>query len=103
VIKNNPAGFLISGALTSGGYAGKECRNAANFAMLEHVSRAPSSILGFDASKDGTGWVRVLTLTATTTTALVQVSAYYPYVRGVYVTGWSTSASAYMHYSPGLI
>lgn len=94
-------GFLISGALVSGGYPGVDTRNAANYGMLEVVSIAPSAIVGFDTSKDNTGWVRTLTITAIVTTAQLQISAFYPFVRGVYVTGWSTSASAYMHYSPG--
>lgn len=100
-VLDTKAAFLISGQLTSGGYSGKDMRNAANYAYLEYATLSPSAILGLDASKDNTGWMRVMTVTGTTTTGTAQLSAFYPFVRGVYVTGWSTSASAYMHYTPG--
>lgn len=101
-VLDTKAGFLLSGTTASGGGAARDCRNAANYGLLEYVTYSPSAVLGFEISKDSTGWLRHLTVTGTTTTATAQLSAFFPFVRGVYVTGWSTSASAVMHYTPGL-
>lgn len=94
--------FLLSGQIASGaGGDVMDLHRALNYGYLEYVSYSPSAVLGFDFSKDGTAWNRHLTLTASPTTATAQVSAYAPYARAVYVTGWSTSASANMHYAAG--
>lgn len=103
-IRNNPAAFLLSGQGTgvSALGAAMDARGATNFAYLEYASYSPSAVLILQASKDGSGWMNVLTVTATPTTGTAQISAFYPYVRGAYSTGWSVSASANLHYSPGL-
>lgn len=99
-----PHGFLLSGQLTSGAGADvMDARATRNFGYLEYASYAPSAIISLQTSHDGTGWMHAITVTATTTTGTAQVSAYYPWIRGVYVTGWSTTASANMFYAPGVM
>lgn len=100
---SNPAGFLLSGTTTSGGGTPIDARAARNYAYLEYVTYSPSAILKLQVSHDSTGWMDALTVTGTPTTGTAQISAYYPYVRGVYSTGWSTTASAVMYYQPGLM
>jgi hypothetical protein len=73
-----------------------------NFASMIYATYSPSAILKLQVSHDSTGWVDALTVTGTPTTALAVISAFYPYVRGVYSTGWSTSASAVISYFPGI-
>lgn len=102
-ILNNPAGFLLSGVSASGGGRAMDCRNTMNFGYLEYVTYAPSAVLKLQVSHDSTGWMDALTVTGTPTTGTAQISAYYPYVRGVFSTGYSTTASAVMYYQPGLV
>lgn len=97
--------FLLSGQGTGAGTAvgtGQDTRNAANYGFLWHISYAPSSLLALQVSYDGTAWIEHQRVTATTTSAAVQVAGYLPYVRGAYLTGWAATASAIMHYTPGL-
>lgn len=103
-ILSNPAGFLLSGQGTGVSAFGSpmDARATKNYGYLEYASYSPSAILILQASKDGTGWMNVQTVTATPSTGTAQVAGFYPYLRGAYSTGWSTTASAYMHYSPGL-
>lgn len=108
VIQDRHEGYLLSGTTASGagggttfGSAGMDTRNAANFAYLEYASWSPSAILKLEASHDRTGWLPVMTVTATPSSGTAQISAYFPYVRGVFVTGYSTTGSAVMYYSPG--
>ncbi len=103
-IRQNPAAFLLSGQGTGVSAFGgaMDARGATNYAYLEYASYSPSAVLILQASKDGTGWMNVQTVTATPTPGTAQVAGFYPYVRGAYSTGWSTTASANMHYSPGL-
>lgn len=105
VIKSTPT-FLLSGVGTGAGTAtgaALDCRHNANYGHLWHVSYAPSAILYLQVSWDATAWITHQIVTATTTSATVQVAGYLPYVRGAYATGWSTTASAVMHYTPGVI
>lgn len=96
--------FLLSGQGTGVSAFGGviDARAAKNYGYLEYVSYSPSAILILQASKDSTGWMNVQTVTATPTTGTAQVAGFYPYLRGAYSTGWSTTASAYMHYTPGI-
>lgn len=105
VLKSKPT-FLLSGQGTGAGTATgavQDTRHAANYGFLWHVSYAPSSLLAIRVSYDGTAWINHQVVTATTTSAVVQVAGYLPYVQGAYLTGWSTTASAVMHYTPGVI
>lgn len=98
--------FLLSGQGTGAGTAvgtPQDTRANANYHFVWHVSYAPSSILAIQVSYDSTAWIEHQRVTATTTTAAVQVAGYLPYVRGAYLTGWATTASAIMHMTPGLI
>lgn len=103
-ILTNPAGFLLSGQGTgvSAFGAAMDTRAAANYGFLLYASYSPSAILILQGSHDSTAWMNVLTVTATPNTGTAQVAGFFPYVRGAYSTGWSTTASANMHYSPGL-
>lgn len=103
MLRTNPAAFLLSGAITSGGGTLRDTRATTNYGYLEYATYSPSAVLGFEISRDGTAWLRERTVTGTPTTATAQVVGYFPYVRGVYVTGWSTTASANMFYAPGLV
>lgn len=96
--------FLLSGQGTGVSAFGsaQDMRAAKNYGLLEHVSYSPSAVLIFQGSRDGVNWVNEVTVTATPTTAHVQMSAWYPYVRGAYSTGWSVSASANLYYAPGI-
>lgn len=100
----NPAGFLLSGQGTGVSAFGAvvDTRIHPNYAYMEYASYSPSAILILQASKDGTGWMNVQTVTATPATGTAQVAGYFPYVRGVYSTGWSVTASANLYYAPGL-
>lgn len=104
-VRIDRAAFLLSGQGTgvSAFGAAQDLRAAKNYGYLEHASYSPSAILILQASKDGVNWLPVLTVTATPTTATAQISAFYPYVRGVYSTGWSVSASANLYYAPGIV
>lgn len=100
-----PQDYLLSGQTTSGVGAVMDCRAALNYGFLAYWSNGPSAVIKFDASHDGTGWLPVLTVTASPTTASAQVSAFYPYVRGVVNSafgGGGSTGSAFMHYSPGI-
>lgn len=103
-VLNNPAGFLLSGQGTGVSAFGgvMDTRAMQNYGYLEYASYSPSAILILQASKDTTGWMNVLTVTATPTTGTAQVAGYFPYLRGAYSTGWSVTASANMFYAPGL-
>lgn len=104
-VLNNPAGFLLSGQGTgvSAFGAAVDTRAARNYGYLEYASYSPSALLILQASKDGVAWMNALIVTATPSTGTAQVAGFYPYVRGAYSTGWSVTASANLHYSPGLI
>lgn len=95
-------GYLLSGTTASGGGDVMDCRYTQNFGYLTYMTYSPSAILKLQASHDSTGWLDVLTVTGTPTTGTAQVSAFFPYLRGVFSTGYSTTGSAIMHYSPGL-
>lgn len=97
-----PQGYLISGQRTSGAHTAMDCRATQPYAQFAHWSQSNSAILKLQASPDGnTGWTDILTVTALTTVTQVQVSAFYPFIRGVVHTGWSTY-TAFAHYSPVL-
>jgi hypothetical protein len=99
-------GYLLSGVTASGAGADvMDCRYAQNFAYLTYYTTSPSAVLRFDASHDGTAWLNVLTVTAVNASATAQISAHYPYTRGVVNSafgGGGATATAYMHYAPGL-
>jgi len=101
-VYSNPAGFLLSGTTASGAGVVMDTRKTTNYGYLEYATYSPSAILKLEASHDGTGWLPVITVTGTPTSGTAQISAYYPYVRGVFVTGYSTTGSAVMYYQPGL-
>lgn len=103
-VLNNPAGFLLSAQGTGVSASGNpmDTRNAANYGYLEYATFSPSAILLLQVSKDGSAWMEALRVTGTPATGTAQIAGYYPYVRGIYATGWSVTASANMHYSPGL-
>jgi hypothetical protein len=95
--------FLLSGDNASGaGSVILDNRRSLNYGLLLYATYSPSAVLSLQASHDGTGWLNVLTVTGTPTSGTAQVSAYYPYLRGVKVTGWSTTASAIMFWAGGL-
>jgi hypothetical protein len=99
------AAFLLSGQGTGVSAFGApvDTRAAKNYGYLEYASYSPSALLILQASKDGTGWMNVQTVTATPSTGTAQVAGFYPYVRGAYATGWSTTASANLYYAPGIV
>lgn len=93
--------FLLSGqnqASTGVGGVGTgnvvlDNRRSLNYAYVFAASTLASAVVGIDAAHDGTAWVRALTITAVNTTAQIQVSAYYPYVRGVVVTAFGAAGA----------
>ncbi len=93
-------GYLLSGTTVSGASDAMDCRYAFNYAYV-HYAAAVSAVIRIDASFDATAWQPVLTVTATNTTGTAQVSAYYPYVRGVCTTAFS-NGTGYLFYAPGL-
>lgn len=103
-LRQDRGGFLLSAQGTGVSAFGSpiDLRAARNYGYLEYVSHANSAILILQVSHDLTGWMPFLTVTATTTTGTAQLSAFLPYVRGAYSTGWAATASATMFYSPGL-
>lgn len=103
-VRTDRGAYLLSGQGTgvSAFGAPQDLRTTRNFGYLEYASYSPSAVLILQASHDATGWMPALTVTATPTTGSAQISAFYPYVRGAYSTGWSVTASANMFYAPGL-
>lgn len=97
-------GFLISGQGTGVSALGTpfDARNCAPYGFLLYASYAPSANLILQGSHDGTAWFPIYTVTATPTTGTAQTSGFFPYIRGAYSTGYSTTASAIMHFTPGL-
>ena len=103
-VLSDPAKFLLSGqgtGVSAFSTAVIDARAARNYGYLEYASYSPSAVLILQGSKDGTGWMNVQTVTATPTTGTAQVAGFFPYLRGAYSTGWSTTASANMYYAPG--
>jgi len=101
-VYTNPGGVLLSGTTASGAGGALDLRASRNYGYLFYATYSPSAILKLEASHDSTGWLPVLTVTGTPTSGTAQISAFYPYVRGVFVTGYSTTGSANMFYQPGL-
>lgn len=93
-------GYLLSGATVSGAGDSMDCRYTLNYAYL-FLAAGNSAVLKLEASHDATGWLPVATFTAVAASGSAQISAFYPYVRGVFVTGWANS-TGFMHYAPGL-
>lgn len=82
-----------------------DARKAANYGYLVYQSTSPSAVIGLDASHDGTAFSRVLTVTAIPTIGTAQISAYYPYLRGVVASamgGGGNTGSASLFYGAGL-
>lgn len=107
LIYSQAAGFLISGQSVSGTGAGivADTRNAPNYGAVQYASLTPSAVVKIQASMDSTGWVDIITYTASPTTAFVQLSGYYPYLRGVVNSafgGGGATGSAYVYYAPGI-
>lgn len=104
-VYNNRATALLSNAGTGVGLTGSavDYRAAKNYALVVYQSFSPSAILALDVSYDKTGWLNFLTVTALPASAMAQISAYLPYVRARVVTGYSTTGSANMWYSPGVV
>lgn len=103
-LRTERGAFLLSGQGTGVSAFGtaQDLRSTRNWGYLEYASYSPSAVLILQASHDSTGWMNAVTVTATPTTGTAQISAFYPFVRGAYSTGWSTTASAVMHYTPGV-
>lgn len=94
-------GYLITGTTASGAASILDCRDCLNFALLTYASWANSAILKLQASHDSTGWLDVLTVTAGVGSGTAQISAFYPFVRGVVNASFASTGSAWMYYSPG--
>lgn len=96
-------GFILN--YTTGSGAGSasaiDCRGCLNYSYLEVGSFSPSAIVKMQASRDGTGWLDIVTITALPASAQVQISAFYPYVRGVLNASYASTGSAYMYLVPG--
>lgn len=98
-----PQDYLVSGINASGVGSTMDCRNALPAAYHSYWAAGNSAVLSLEASPDGTtGWNKIATVTATTaqvSTALY--SAYYPFVRAGFVTGWQDS-TGYVSWMPAL-
>lgn len=104
-LRTERGAFLLSGQGTGAPSAfgtPQDFRATRNFGYLEYNCGSPSAILHLQASKDSTGWMTIMTVTAVPATATAQISAFYPYMRALAATAWSTTATAWMHYTPGL-
>ena len=100
----SPPDYLVSGRTQSGAGSAMDCRAFLNYAFLTYYSNSPSAVIKLEASHDTTGWLPVLTVTAVPGSGSAQISAFYPYVRGVVESafgGAGSTGSAFMHYSPG--
>lgn len=104
-VYNNRGRYLLQNVGTGVGLTGTgvDYRAAKNYAFVVYQSYAPSAILALDASHDNTGWLTVMTVTATPSSGTAQISAFYPYVRARVVTGYSTTGSANLFYQPGVV
>lgn len=104
-VKEFRAGFILNYTTASGAVSANplDCRVAANYAYLEVGSFSPSAVVALQASRDSTAWITVLTITALPASAQVQISAFYPFVRGVVNASYASTGSAYMHYTPGIL
>lgn len=82
-----------------------DLRRALNYSYVVYNSTSPSAVIGLDASHDGTGWLRVLTVTAVPGSGTAQISGYYPYMRGVVASamgGGGVTGSAFLFVAAGL-
>lgn len=103
-IYSQAVGYLLQGAGSGAGTA-LDTRTMANYAALQHAAAGASAIVKLQASVDATGWVDVLTVTAVPATALLQLSGYYPYIRGVnhlVYSGAGATGFADLYYAGGL-
>lgn len=111
-VLSSPAAWLVSGQSASGAGVGVDCRRAAPRGML-HLACAPeggtgySGVFDFQVSHDNTGWQTHSTYSATATqSAQIQLTGYFPYVRGVarlIYSGAGGTGALYAHWSPGLV
>lgn len=96
-------GYILGYTTASGAGSASaiDARGCLNFAYLEVGSYSPSAIVKLQASRDGTGWIDILTVTALPASAQIQISAFYPFVRGVVNVSYASTGSAYMWYAAG--
>lgn len=96
-------GFILGYTTASGSPSASamDCRGMMNFAYLEVGAYSPSAIVALQASRNGNSWITVLTVTALPASAQIQISAFYPWVRGVLNVSYASTGSAYMYYVPG--
>ena len=105
MLYSQAAGYLLTTQTTSGTGSAVDVRNAANYALIQHAAASPSAIVKIQASVDSTGWVDVATYTASPTTAFVQQTGYYPYLRAVLNSafgGGGSTGSASVYIAPGI-
>lgn len=102
-VQDRKDGYLINFTTASGAQNIIDNRNGANFAFLAYGCFSPSAILKLEASHDKTGWFPVLTVTAAPASGTAQISAYYPFVRGVVNASYAATGSAWMYFVPGSV
>jgi hypothetical protein len=106
-VYSNPAGFLLSGTVASGATGpAMNLRAAAAYGYLVYAVPGASAVVTLRAAHDSSGWMPVMTITATTTTGTAQLSGYMPYfgaqVNMIFSGGGATGYPA-VFYAPGLI
>lgn len=102
-VQDRKDGYLVNFTTASGASQIIDNRNGANFAFLAYGCFSPSAILKLEASYNGSGWLPVLTVTALPASGSAQISAYYPYVRGVVNASYASTGSAWMYFVPGSV
>jgi hypothetical protein len=115
MIRNNPAGFLLSAASAQITGVGRDIRHTRNYGYLVYMGSAFGGASGgvsarfvIEGSKDNTGWMLDSTYTATATqTGTAQLAKFYPYLRARVLSlysagGGSGTGVVWVHYSPGL-
>ena len=101
-VKNDWSLVSASGNRTGSGI---DCRNAANYGLLSYFCVGNSAIFDVKTGPDGAVYQTALSITATAgTSAIVQVSAFWPYVRADARSIYSAaggSAVLSVHWAPG--
>lgn len=102
-VLNNPAGYVLSGAVASGAAASSalDCRHCANYAYFYTNTTVASALVALQVSHDGVTWLTHSLYTAVAAGVTAQIAAHLPYVRAVVNARYGAS-TANAYYAPGL-
>ena len=104
IIFTDRATWLLS-ASPSGTGAPLDNRATLPYGYLLYNTVAASAVITMQASINTTGWMDIVTFTASANTGTAQHSGFYPYVRGVVnlvYSGAGNTGFANLYFAPGM-